>query len=195
MAFNLLGTPVQLIAIQHDNSAVTFTCTQLKLFSLVYKLTFNKSKLWLRVNTMRQICIHSSAWIPECLFFTSLRLSHAVKLNFVTIALAGSFTCMSLSKLISLCSMCFKSQCSFSILPLTFICARTTSSWSVREYCYHQHLHSTGSMRIGLKLHHCSKHHNEGTAHEKRGNYERSVHIVWLNPLGGSLHFIQRLLL
>lgn len=37
MAFNLLGTPVQLIAIQHDDSAVTFTCTQLKLFSLVYK--------------------------------------------------------------------------------------------------------------------------------------------------------------
>lgn len=111
---------------------------------------------------MRQICIHSSAWIPECLFFTSLRLSHAVKLNFVTIALADSFTCMSLSKLISLCSMCFKSQCSFSILPLTFICARTisTSSWSVRDsdpklhllhFCYHQHLHSMGSMRIRLK--------------------------------------------
>lgn len=34
MAFNLLGTPVQLIAIQHDDSAVTFTFTQLKMFSL-----------------------------------------------------------------------------------------------------------------------------------------------------------------
>lgn len=41
MAFNLLGTPVQLIAIQHDDSAVTFTCTQLKLVSLVYKYKKN----------------------------------------------------------------------------------------------------------------------------------------------------------
>lgn len=102
------------------------------------------------------VCLDS--WVS----ILSLRLSHAVKLNFVTIALADSFTCMSLSKLISLCSMCFKSQCSFSILPLTFICARTisTSSWSVRDsdpklhllhFCYHQHLHSMGSMRIRLK--------------------------------------------
>lgn len=48
MAFNLLGTPVQLIAIQHDDSAVTFILHSLKCsvwVKSIKKITFNNSKL------------------------------------------------------------------------------------------------------------------------------------------------------